>query len=115
MKAALMSKLGLDDRQAAQAIASLPNNVLAEILDFIEKVGPYARQAIMVALPFLLKGDTWGAIKAVILYLLTLIPPAPVEQFSTGKVETKTEETAPSADLPQPIPPQPTPPHGKKR
>lgn len=122
MKAALMSKLGVDDRVAANAIASLPNNVLGELIEFVERYGPYAKAAILAALPFLLKGDTWGAIKALILYLISLIPAPPQAEvtFATGKIETPTDAPtsdappAPTSDAPKPPQQQPHQ-HGKRR
>mgnify|MGYP001562052615 CR=1 FL=1 len=103
MRPELMTHLGLTEHQAKAAIASLPSNVLGDILDFIHKVGPHAKAAIIRALPFLLKGDTWGAIKAVILYFVGLIPAeaAPEPKLTSGEKATG-PDVPPITDPPEP-------------
>lgn len=103
MKAELMSHLGINERQASQMISSLPSSVLNDMLEFVVGFGPHAKTAVVAALPSLLHGSAWGAVKAATVNLLTLIP-----QPSLSDAAEAVKEAAPAP--PPPAPPPPAPP-----
>lgn len=93
MKEALMTNLGVDDRTATALIAGSSSNVLDELIQFVVAAGPYARGAVLAALPFLMKGDYAGAFRAMAVYLLGYIPDSGVPQHASPPAPIPTAES----------------------
>lgn len=108
MKAALMSHLGFNDQQATQAIAGLRAEVLHDLIRFVTEYGVEAKGAVLATLPFILRGDTAGAVKAEFMYFMSLLtaPKAP---------ETPPDPPAPIVTETPKLDPNPTEPERPKQ
>jgi len=96
MHAELMSA-GLDQGTADAVIGKFPHHVVVAILRLLTITGAYAKQAMLLALPYMLKGDWVGAIDEAITYLAGLIPEPMVGASILGSATPSSPEAPPSA------------------